>query len=98
MQGCRKLSRAAWLTACSALLAACGSGGGPVLERGDAAELISLAHRIAGEGGCAQSRDIPRLHARTIALVNAGRVPQELQEPLVSGVNALAAETPECAG
>lgn len=94
--GCRTLSRAAWLTACSAvLLAGCG-GGGPALDRRDAASLIALAHRVPGEGACAQSRDIRVLRQRAIALVNAGRVPAELQEPLMSGVSALAEQMPIC--
>jgi hypothetical protein len=90
------LSRAAWLTACSAaLLAGCG-GGGPKLHRADAASLIALAHRVPGEGACAQARDIKALRQRAIALVNAQRVPAALQEPLLSGVAALAEQTPVC--
>ena len=96
MPTCRRLSRVAWLTACSALAVACGAGGGPKLQQTDAAQLVSLAHRIANEGACAQARDIPRLHTRAIALVNAKRVPDELQEPLMSAVNALAAQAPLC--
>jgi hypothetical protein len=38
---------------------------------------------------CAQARDIRALRTRTIALVNARRVPAALQETLTSGVNAL---------
>jgi hypothetical protein len=90
------LSRAAWLTACSAaLLAGCG-GGGPKLDRADAASLIALAHRVPEEGACAQARDIKALRRRAIALVNARRVPAALQEPLLSGVAALAEQTPVC--
>jgi hypothetical protein len=93
---CRTLSRAAWLTACSAaLLAGCG-GGTPTLARTDAASLIELAHRVPGEDACAQARDIRSLRSRAIALVNAGRVPEELQEPLMSGVAALAERMPVC--
>jgi len=51
--------------------------------------LVALAHQIAGERGCAQSRDIARLRSKAIALVNAGRVPDDLQEPMLSGVAAL---------
>ncbi len=95
--GCRTLSRAAWLTACSAaLLAGCGGGGSPTLARADAAPLIALAHRVPGEDSCAQARDIRSLRSRAIALVNAGRVPGELQEPLMSGVAALAEQMPVC--
>jgi hypothetical protein len=92
----RRLSRAAWLTACSALLAGCGAGAGPKLSHADGAQLIALAHRIGGEGACAQARDIPRLQRRAIALVNAGHVESDLQEPLMSAVAALAAERPLC--
>ncbi|MGZ4291097.1 MAG: hypothetical protein ACXVQQ_00725 [Gaiellaceae bacterium] len=92
--------RAVSLTACSAavaaLVAGCGGHGAPKLAHTDAAELVSLAHRIAGEAPCGQARDIPRLRARAIALVNDGRVPAELQEPLMSAVGALASETPVC--
>jgi hypothetical protein len=59
------------------------------MARQDAAPLIKLADRIARETPCAQARDIRALRARTTALVNAHRVPQPLQEPLGSGVNAL---------
>lgn len=82
------------LTACSA----CGSQRAqpPSLARADAQPLIVLAQQIAGEGACAQRRDIPLLQRRAIALVNARRVPPELQDTFVSGVNALAADTPPC--
>jgi hypothetical protein len=82
------------LTACSA----CGSQRAqpPTLARADAQPLIVLAQRIAGEGACAQQRDIPLLQHRAIALVNARRVPPELQDTFISGVNALAADTPPC--
>jgi hypothetical protein len=96
MAGCRTLSRAASLTACSAaLLAGCG-GGGPKLDRDAAAPLIALAQRVPGESACAQARDIRSLRRRAIALVNARRVPAELQEPLMSGVAALAEQMPVC--
>jgi hypothetical protein len=77
------------------LLAGCG-GSRPRLERPDAASLIALAHRIPGENACAQARDIRALHRRAIDLVNAGRIPSELQEPLLSGAAALAEQTPVC--
>lgn len=83
-------SLAVSLTVCSALAAGCGSNAGPKLEHADGARLISLAHRIATEGAHGQARDIPRLRNRTIALINARQVPAELQEPLLSLVNALA--------
>ena len=82
-------------------LSACSACGGhqaspPALARADAQPLAALAQRIAGEGACAQRRDIQTLQQRTIALVNAGRVPAALQDTLVSGVNGLASDTPPC--
>ena len=88
-------SRFALLAAAAAFLAGCGSAG-PHLTRSDAAPLIALTHAIAGETACAQARDIGRLQARTIALVNAHRVPSALQDSLMSGVNALTAQAPLC--
>ena len=82
-------SLAVSLTVCSALVAGCGSNSGPRLEHADAEPLIALAHRIATEGAHGRARDIPRLRDRTIALVNAGKVPAKLQEPLLSMVNAV---------
>jgi hypothetical protein len=78
------------------LLAGCGGGGGSHLARRDAAPLIALANRIPGESPCAQARDIARLRERATALVNARRVPQALQDPLSSGVNALVELKPPC--
>ena len=74
----------------------CGSKSTPKLERVDAAPLLALAHRIGGEEACAQARDIPRLQARAIALVNSGRVPDDLQEPMMSAVGAVTAAQPSC--
>jgi len=96
MPACPRRSLAVSLTVCSALVTGCGSSGGPKLEHADGAALISVAHRIATESACAQARDIPRLRARAIALVNARKVPDELQEPLLSAVGALGAEQPLC--
>ena len=90
-----RTSRFVLLAAASAFLAGCGSAG-PHLTRSDAAPLIALTHAIAGETACAQARDIGRLQARTIALVNAHRVPSALQDSLMSGVNALTAQAPLC--
>ncbi len=39
-----------------------------------------------------RARDIPRLRDRTIALINARKVPANLQEPLLSMVNAVGVE------
>ena len=66
------------------------------MARSDAAPLIALSHRISHEGACAQARDIPRLQHRTEGLVNTHRVPAALAESLMSGVNALSAQTPVC--
>jgi hypothetical protein len=77
------------------LLAGCG-GGGPHMARADLEPLIRLADRISTEGPCAQARDIRRLSAVRVALVNARRVPRALAESLSSGVNALVDETPPC--
>ena len=97
MRACPRRSLAVSLTVCSALVAGCGSAGGPKLAHADGTALSSLAHRIAAEGADGQARDIPRLRDRTIALINAGRVPAKLQEPLLGMVNALAAR-PDTAG
>jgi hypothetical protein len=77
-------------------VAGCGGSGVPRLDRSDAAPLIALAHRVAREGTCGQARDIPRFQRRVIALVNAGRVPAELQEPLTGAAAALAELRPVC--
>jgi hypothetical protein len=78
------------------LLAGCGGGGGPHLARQDAAPLITLADRISREAPCAQARDIRALSALRTRLINARKVPSTLQDPLSSGVNALAAQSPPC--
>ena len=91
MRVSRRRSLAVSLTVCSALVAGCGSNAGPKLDHADGAPLIALAHRIASEDGRGRARDIPRLRDRTISLINAGKVPAKLQEPLLSMVNALGA-------
>jgi hypothetical protein len=78
------------------LLAGCGSSGGPHLARHDAAPLITLADRISREAPCAQARDIRAFSALRTKLVNERKVPSALQDPLSSGVNALAALSPPC--
>jgi hypothetical protein len=80
----------------SAGLVGCGQTSSPHLQSADASRLISLTRQIAGENACGQSRDIPKLRTQAIALVNQHRVPAALQEPLLSGVQALAAQTPVC--
>jgi len=79
------------------LLIGCGSAG-PRLERSDAAPLIALTHRIAHERGCAQGRDARALRVEATRIVNTGRVPAELLEPLSSAVNVLVADTATCVG
>jgi hypothetical protein len=76
-------------------LVGCG-GSEPRLARTDAQPLIALTTRIAHEGACAQARDIAAVRARALRLVNEGRVPAKLQEPFLSGVNALGEQTPAC--
>lgn len=87
-----------WLPILLVIVVATGCGGSsrPSLDHADAARLIALTHRIAGENACAQSQDIPKLRTQAVALVNAHRVPAALQEPLLSGVQALGAEAPVC--
>ena len=80
----------------AAFIAGCGSQPAPKLQHGDAAQLIALTKRIAAEDACAQARDIGGVSTRAIQLVNQGHVPAELQEPLLAGVNALAAHHPAC--
>jgi hypothetical protein len=77
------------------LLVGCGSSE-PRLAGSDARPLIALTARIAHEGACAQARDIAAVRARAVRLVNQGRVPAKLQEPFLSGVNALGEQTPAC--
>jgi hypothetical protein len=87
------------LAAATVALAGCGGAAqrtGPHLARADAAPLIALAHRIGHEGACAQARDIRKLTSQAVALVNARKVPAELAETFMSGVNALAEQTPPC--
>jgi hypothetical protein len=73
----------------------CGSSE-PRLAHSDAQPLIALTTRIAHERACAQARDIAALRTQALKLVNQGRVPAKLQEPFLSGVNALGAQTPAC--
>jgi hypothetical protein len=80
----------------AALVAGCGGQPAPKLQHSDAAQLIALTDRIATEDACGQVRDIAGVSTRAIQLVNQGRVPAELQEPLLAGVNALATHHPQC--
>ncbi|HEX7083239.1 MAG TPA: hypothetical protein VF186_03920 [Gaiellaceae bacterium] len=86
------------LAATSALLlAGCGGGSGPALEQADAQQLIALAHRVStAADGCAQQKAIARVETEAHRLIAERRVPPELQEPLMSGVNALVDDQPTC--
>ena len=66
------------------------------MTRASAAPLIVLSHRIAHEGACDQVRDIGRLRTTAEHLINTHQVPEALAESMLSGVNALVAETPLC--
>jgi hypothetical protein len=77
------------------LLVGCGSAE-PRLARIDAQPVIGLTRRIAHEGACAQARDIAAVQRRALGLINQGRVPAKLQEPFLSGVNALGEQKPAC--
>ncbi len=92
MRVSRRRSLAVSLTVCSALVAGCGSDNRPKLAHADGAALIWLVHRIDGEGADGRARDIPRLRDRAIALINTRKVPTDLQEPLLSMVNAVGVE------
>jgi hypothetical protein len=81
--------RSVSLTACSAVLvvAGCGGGGGEDrLPEKTALRLSALARQVAQGENCGAP-----LLAATIAAVNRGEVPQELQETLVSDANRVAA-------
>jgi hypothetical protein len=85
------------LAICCALLAAgCGGGGGggePSLPSDLAEQLAarsdSAAARLEAGEFCAARADATTLQSRTIAAINSGRVPAELQEELLGSVNAL---------
>jgi hypothetical protein len=83
------------LLVAAALLVGCGSSE-TRLDRSDVRPLIALTSRIAEEGACAQARDIAAVRTQAVRLVNQGRVPAKLQEPLLSGVNALGEQAPAC--
>jgi hypothetical protein len=76
-------------------LVGCG-GSAPRLARSDVQPLVALTTRIAHEGACAQARDIAAVQARALRLVNESRVPAKLEEPFLSGVNALGEQAPAC--
>src|SRR5688500_12765351 len=85
-------------------LAACGGGDGasdetataaaPTLLRALAEELAlasdDVADLIEAGDGCAASERAAELRERTLAAVESGEVPAELEDPLVTAVEALA--------
>jgi hypothetical protein len=87
-------------------LAACGGGDGasdetataaaPTLPRALAEELAlasdDVAALIEAGDGCAASERAAELRERTLAAVESGDVPAELEDPLVTAVEALATE------
>jgi hypothetical protein len=77
------------------VLLAAGCGGEPGLPSDLAGQLAerSEAAATARDAGrfCAARDEMVTLQSRTIAAVNAGRVPAELQEELLGSVNALLA-------
>jgi hypothetical protein len=83
-------------SALAAVLTGCGGDSQPRLAHSDAAQLIALTERIPHEDACAQTRDIADVSARAVQLVDRGRVPTDLREPLLAGVNELAAHPPSC--
>lgn len=87
-------------------LAACGGGdsasdetataAAPTLPRALAEELAlasdEVADLIEAGDGCAASEAAADLRERTLAAVESGEVPAELEDPLVTAVEALATE------
>jgi hypothetical protein len=87
-------------------LAACGGGdsasdetataAAPTLPRTLAEELAlasdEVADLIEAGDGCAASERAAELRERTLAAVESGEVPAELEDPLVTAVEALATE------
>jgi hypothetical protein len=87
-------------------LAACGGDGGasdevetaaaPTLPRALAEELARASDEVAdlieAGDGCAASERAAELRQRTLAAVDSGDVPSELERPLVTAVERLAAQ------
>jgi hypothetical protein len=75
------------------LFAAAWGGEGPGLASDLAAQLAQRADAAAAAGDanrfCAARAQVVELQTRTIAAVNDGLVPAELQEELLGSVNAL---------
>lgn len=87
------------VTACSALaLAACGGGGAQRLDPEQAAALAARAERIAVTASvCDAARAATALQRDLIDEVNAGHVPDGVQEELLADANELVARLP-CPG
>jgi hypothetical protein len=85
------------VTACSVALAACG-GGAQRLDPEQAAALAARAERIAVTASagrtCAAARAAATLQRDLIAEVNAGHVPDGVQEELLADANELVARLP----
>ena len=91
--------RRACAVAAAVVLAGCGGGDRPRLERADGAPLAALADRVelrAATGDCDVRTAMARLEAAALRLVRLHRVPAELQEPFVSGVNDLTTRRVRC--
>ena len=75
------------------MLLAAGCGEEPSLPSGLAAQLAdrsdAAAEALEARQFCAARADAVTLQQRTIAAVNAGSVPAELQEELLGSVNAV---------
>jgi hypothetical protein len=85
------LRRTTFAIGCALFAAGC--GGGPSLPSDLAGQLAarsdSAAVRIEAGQFCAARDDAAALQSRSIAAINAGEVPAELQEELLGSVNAL---------
>ncbi len=75
------------------LAAGCGGGGEPGLPSDLAEQLAghteSAAAQLESGEFCAAREDVAALQSRSIAAINEGQVPADLQEELLGSVNAL---------
>lgn len=87
----RTLRRLTLALGCALLAGGC--GGGPTLPSDLAAQLAarsdSAAARLESGQFCAARADAAALQNQSIAAINSGRVPADLQEELLGSVNAL---------
>jgi hypothetical protein len=99
----RSFARTSAVALVALACAACGGNArneGPKLAREDAAPLIFLSNQIARYAAtdpCRARRDIEKLQARAIRLVQSDRVPAALKEDFLVGVNDLATHPVTCA-